>query len=389
MNLLIHDLSQERRHEAEKAYPGWKIIRDSGAVKPCVGCFSCWNRTPGQCAIRDGYEDIGALFHRAEEVVVISRYTFGGFSGFVKNVFDRCLGYALPHFEVVDGESHHKRRYDEDKPFSFIFYGHGLGEKEKDAARRYVKAVCANVRCHVKSVDFRDWPEDDSSDRKVSAVSLGKVVLLNGSMRVNGNTSRLSEKLIGQMKRERESLSLGKHLNDLPSLVNAMKEATDIVVCTPLYLDGLPSQVIRFMEAMRREYRGESKRIYVLANMGLYESRQLVNLFDAVRQWCGAMGFHYCGGLGVSAGELIGVLMQHLPFNVGFTRNVARGMKRLAEAMDAGQPAEDIFAEPFCFPRWLYIRIANSGWKKMAKANGLKPEDLFRRIQADSEDCPR
>ena len=253
MNLLIHDLSQERRHEAEKAYPGWKIIRDSGAVKPCVGCFSCWNRTPGQCAIRDGYEDIGALFHHAEEVVVISRYTFGGFSGFVKNVFDRCLGYALPHFEVVDGESHHKRRYDEDKPFSFIFYGHGLGEKEKDAARRYVKAVCANVRCHDKSVDFRDWPEDDSSDRKVSAVSLGKVVLLNGSMRVNGNTSRLSEKLIGQMKRERESLSLGKHLNDLPSLVDAMEDVTDLVLCTPLYLDGLPSQVIRFMEAMRRE----------------------------------------------------------------------------------------------------------------------------------------
>ena len=175
-------------------------------------------------------------------------------------------------------------------------------------------------------------------------------------------------------------------LNDLPSLVKMVEEAPDTGVCTPLYLDGLPSQVVRFMDAMRREYRGESKRIYVLANMGLYESRQLVNLFDAVGQWCGAMGFQYCGGLGVSAGELIGVLMRHLPFNVGFTRNVARGMKRLAEALDAGLPAEDIFAEPFCFPRWLYIRIANNGWRKMAKANGLKPEDLFRRIHVDSGD---
>ena len=113
MNLLIHDLSLDKRHEAEEAYPGWKVICDDGAIRPCVGCFSCWNRTPGRCVIRDGYEDIGALFHRAEEVVVISRYTWGGFSGFVKNVFDRCLGYALPHFEVIDGETQHKKRYDE------------------------------------------------------------------------------------------------------------------------------------------------------------------------------------------------------------------------------------------------------------------------------------
>ena len=380
MNLLIHDLSPDRRHEAEEAYPGWKVICDDGAIRPCVGCFSCWNRTPGRCVIRDGYEDIGALFHRAEEVVVISRYTWGGFSGFVKNVFDRCLGYALPHFEVVDGETHHKRRYDEDKPFSFIFYGHGLGEREKDAARRYVKAVCANVRCHVRSVEFRDCPGDPFRDRKASAVSLGKVVLLNGSMRVHGNTSRLSEKLMGQLRRECTSVALGKYLNDPRPLIDAMEDATDIVVCTPLYLDGLPSQVVRFMEAMRCEYRGESKRIYVLANMGLYESRQLVNLFDAVRQWCGDMGFQYCGGLGVSAGELIGVLMRHLPFSVGFTRNVARGMNRLAEALDAGLPAEDIFAEPFCFPRWLYIRIANSGWKKAARANGIAAGDLYRRL---------
>ena len=381
MKLLIHDLDRDRRQEAEKAYPGWKVIRDTGAIRPCVGCFSCWNRTPGQCAIRDGYGDIGALFHRAEEVTVISRYTYGGFSGFVKNVFDRCLGYALPHFEVVGGETHHKRRYDEDKPFSFIFYGHGLGEREKAAARRYVRAVCANVRCHVKSVEFRDDPDAAPRERKASAVPLGKVVLLSGSMRANGNTARLSAKLAGRLKRACGSLALGKYLNDLQSLVDAVEEATDIVVCTPLHLDGLPSQVVRFMEAMRREYRGASKRIYVLANMGLYESRQLVNLFDAVRQWCGAMGFQYCGGLGVSAGELIGVLMRHLPFSVGFTRNAARGMKRLAEAMDAGLPTEDLFAEPFCFPRGLYIQIANGGWKKMARANGLRPEELFRRIQ--------
>ena len=48
------------------------------------GCFSCRSKTPGQCIVRDGYENMGALIHQADEVIVISRYTFGGFSVFVK-----------------------------------------------------------------------------------------------------------------------------------------------------------------------------------------------------------------------------------------------------------------------------------------------------------------
>ena len=382
MKLLIHDLKPEDWARVKQSYDGWHVIADDKTIRPCIGCFSCWNKTPGRCVIKDGYDDIGVLLHRADEVAVISRYTYGGFSGFVKNVFDRCIGYALPQFEVIDGETHHRKRYDEDKPYTFLFYGHGLGETEKDCARRYVKAVCANTRGHVRDVLFREEPGALPSGGRLSAVpSAGRVVLLNGSMRAaNGNSAKLARRLEGYLKRDTAALDLRDYLGDLSKLVSAIEDASDIVLCTPLYLDGLPSQVIRFMETAQREYRGTSKRIYVLANMGLYESKQLVNLFAAVRQWCGQMGFVYCGGLGVSAGELIGVLMQHLPFDVGFTRNVARGMKRLAQAIDGRETAKEIFAEPFCFPRWLYIRIANSGWNKAAAANGIRPEDLFRQL---------
>lgn len=82
----------------------------------------------------------------------------------------------------------------------------------------------------------------------------------------------------------------------------------------------------------------------------------------------------------MSAGEVIGVLMQHLPFNVGFTSNVARGMRQLARAINGCKVIEDTYTEPFCFPRRLYLWIANNSWNGAAKANGLRIEDLYRRL---------
>ena len=390
MGLVIHDLNAEAWEQVSKDYDGWTVVSDRGTIHPCVGCFSCWNRTPGRCVIRDGYEDMGVLIHRAEEVVVISRYTYGGFSGFVKNVFDRCLGYVLPQFEVTGGETHHQRRYDEEKPFTFIFYGRGLTQDQKESARRYVRAVCANIRGRVKEVIFRECEEKRVSRPDPAGtvpqpadhgIPQGRTVLLNGSMRsANGNSARLARQLAGMLKRSSEIVNLQKYVTAQKDPLPVLAGATDLVLCLPLYVDGLPSQVIRFMEQAEERGCGGPKRVYVLANMGLYESSQLANLFDMIRQWCGRMDYEYCGGLGVSAGELLGELMVHLPLRTGPTKRLAQGMALLADRISHGAGMEEVYAEPYGFPRWLYILIANVNWDRTARKNGIRPEDLYRRL---------
>ena len=303
--LVIHDLSNEDWSRISGDYPGCEVVSDNGSIRPCTGCFCCWNKTPGRCAVRDGYENMGYLIHHADEVVVISRCTYGGFSGFVKNVFDRCLGYVLPQFEVIRGETHHKKRYDETKPFTFIFYGTVLSEAEKDSARRYVQAVCANIHGCVKDVIFHEIKQEDTGSpeksvhlERTETGSRGRIILLTGSMRSEtGNSARLARQLMKQIKEESrkepektpertaEIVNLRNWLSDLPGLVRELEDAQTVVLCVPLYVDGLPSQVIRLLENFRDGYRGGCKKIYVLANMGLYESSQLVNLFSAVRQW--------------------------------------------------------------------------------------------------------
>ncbi len=379
MKLVIHDLKKEEWDRISERYPDSHVVSDNGTILPCVGCFGCWNKDPGRCVMKDGYQDMGELIHKSDEVIVISRYSYGGFSGFVKNVFDRCLAYVLPHFEIVDGESHHKKRYDEDKPYTFIFYGHDLSEKEKEDARRYVKAVTVNMRTHVKDVVFEE-AEEIITKTKEDEKCGGPVVLLNASMRTaNGNSAKLLKELRKQIKGETETLDLAKYLKDLPGLVKKLEEASAIVIGTPLYVDGLPSQLIRMFETFEKEYDKGSKRIYVLANMGLYESGQLINLLTAVRNWGETMRFEYGGALAVSAGELVGGLLEMTSIDSWPLKPIGGKMKQFALAIDEGRTTDDLYVGPR-FPRFLYVAIANSGWKRMAKANGIEEKDLYRRI---------
>ena len=92
------------------------------------------------------------------------------------------------------------------------------------------------------------------------------------------------------------------------------------------------------------------------------------------------MNFEYNGGLGVSAGEVIGVLIQKVPFNLGPAKNTCEGMKKLAEAVNDHAGMDVILAEPYRFPCSLFTLIANRSWNVYARKNGLKPKDLYRKL---------
>ena len=381
MKLVIQGLAPEEWEKIKDSYADCTVIEDQNTIHPCTGCFSCWNRTPGKCVIPDGYENMGREIHHADEVIVLSRYVYGGFSGFVKNVFDRSLGYVLPQLQVVRGETHHQKRYPEEKAFSFIFYGNSLSEEEKLRAKNYVRAVCRNIRGYVKKVEFRESGGFVREKETTELPEKEKVMFLNASVRFEkGNSAKLTGELVKGMHKEAEIVPLMKYMETPEVLLERLQSVSDLVLSLPLYVDGLPSQLIRFMELAERDYAGFGKRVYVLANMGLYETSQLESLFSAIRQWCSHMGFQYCGGLGVSAGELIGGVMDLAPFGIGPTKTTAEGIEKLRAAIDAGAVTEDIFVEPWKFPRSLYLFIANTSWDSAAWKNGMKPKDLYRKL---------
>lgn len=160
MRLIIHDLTPGQQQALLPQAEDTRIISHDGDIRPCIGCFGCWVKTPAQCVIRDKYGDMGALLGHCDELILISRCTYGGFSPFVKNVLDRSISYIHPNFKVKNQEMHHKPRYTNSVALRVYFYGEDITEQERALARRLIGANAINLYATVKEIAFAQHAEE-------------------------------------------------------------------------------------------------------------------------------------------------------------------------------------------------------------------------------------
>jgi multimeric flavodoxin WrbA len=160
MNLLIHDIKNPAEKELLKIDPNnTTVISDSEKIHPCIGCFGCWIKTPGQCIINDGYNNMGVLISKCNQLIIISRCFYGSYSPFVHNVLDRSIPYLLPYFRTKNGETHHQNRYDNTVAFAAYFYGKISG-REKETVRKLVAANGVNLFAQKTEIYFYNTIED-------------------------------------------------------------------------------------------------------------------------------------------------------------------------------------------------------------------------------------
>ena len=139
--LVLQDINLDENSLDKGKYT---IFQLSQIVKPCVGCFGCWLKTPGKCVIKDNDSTFGIIMPHVKGVIVISELVFGGFSPNIKAIFDRSIGFILPFFCNVNGEMHHKQRYKKRPDLTYMFYGQNCTQAEKDIAQKLTKANAIN-----------------------------------------------------------------------------------------------------------------------------------------------------------------------------------------------------------------------------------------------------
>ena len=150
MRTIIHDLDEKavKKMNFDKED---KIISALSCGKNCIGCFSCWVKHPKMCALKDEFSDIVEFIKDSDELVLISKSRYGCYSGSVKRVLERCIGYVLPFFTIRNNEIHHESRYGKKIKFSAYFYG-DIFEREKESLNTIVKANVVNLNANDYSV---------------------------------------------------------------------------------------------------------------------------------------------------------------------------------------------------------------------------------------------
>ncbi|MDR0875390.1 MAG: flavodoxin family protein [Clostridiales Family XIII bacterium] len=159
--LIVHDIADKAEAGAlAEIFAGDTVFSATPAVHHCVGCFGCWLKTPGRCVLKDRGSDFAAMTAAHEEIVIVSRLVFGGVSPDIKAVFDRSIGYVLPFFYKVSGETHHAKRYDRSPGFRYIFYGEDMTDREKQTAKKLAAANMLNLGGVAHEVEFCESPQD-------------------------------------------------------------------------------------------------------------------------------------------------------------------------------------------------------------------------------------
>lgn len=155
-----------------------------------------------------------------------------------------------------------------------------------------------------------------------------------------------------------------------------LKMSDVLVIGAPLYVDGLPAQAVKLMEELLEHYKGKfpNLKVYVISNLGFYESSQIQYLFGMVKNWCIRMGITYGGGLAIGAGPMATAL-KGVAIEEWSNKQIQEGLSKLAKAIQQKEVMEDCYCQSNV-PRWGYKMAAHLNFGKIAKKNGLTVKDV-------------
>jgi multimeric flavodoxin WrbA len=112
-SVKIHDIMLEELKKLN--WDVTSIVLEDKNIAYCAGCFGCWVQTPGECVIKDYEETIVRKMVHTDLIIYITPIVFGGYSSILKKALDRQISRVLPYFTKIDGEVHHKKRYEKEQ----------------------------------------------------------------------------------------------------------------------------------------------------------------------------------------------------------------------------------------------------------------------------------
>ena len=121
MKVIVHDLDHNYDELVESRCD--LVLAADGKYAPCQGCFGCWTKHPAECFMKDKLRQVCRIIGHADELVIVTKNLYGGYSTAVKNVLDRSIGTSTPLSTYRGRQMHHTLRYGQHDLWKVIVYG--------------------------------------------------------------------------------------------------------------------------------------------------------------------------------------------------------------------------------------------------------------------------
>jgi multimeric flavodoxin WrbA len=342
-------------------------------------------------------------------MVYLTPVMFGGYSSTLKSMVDHQVQNVKPFFAMVDGETHHVKRYKKNPDLLVVGWMESPDTHSETVFRHLVQrnalnwhaktyvsdVVLANQSDKEMQASAQKWLNDLQSRRSsqrvelpidgestLGSVEMRRALLLVGSPKTRKSTSNsLGGYLFEQLSArsiQTETIYLHTVLRStskMQALLDAVDAADLVTLAFPLYVDSLPAPVIEALEriAAHRQGRDQSHRqlFAAISNCGFPEAYQTATALAICETFARQAGFEWAGALALGGGEMVNGAS--LVEAGGKSILIRKALDLAAEALAQGQAipkeAREGLAKPV-IPHWVYWLMSWLRWNQEAKGYG-------------------
>jgi len=228
-------------------------------ITACLGCWNCWLKTPGKCAIKDQMAESYLDYVKSDTVILLMDTAQGFINHQAKAFLDRTIPHYHPYIEIVAGECHHVARYQRYPDLIFYYDQEGLTDLEEQVVEDYLYRTAY----HFRSKAYRIKKENNQKlyplePRKpgngslafASTDPINKLVIYSGSPRRSRSNSGEILKKVSEALGDRVEIRDLKERDKWGEWSEAFKHERDVMFFMPLYVHAMPSHVMDFIERL-------------------------------------------------------------------------------------------------------------------------------------------
>ena len=150
MHLILSDRRIDLSTEDESTYN--LIDLSELNITNCVGCFSCWVKTPGKCIIRDDAIKVYPKIAYSDKIIYVSKIKYGGYDTIMKTMLERSIPVQQAFIRLLHGETHHVQRNVALKHAVIIGYGN-ISDEEKNIFKLLNYAIDIIIKlCYIITI---------------------------------------------------------------------------------------------------------------------------------------------------------------------------------------------------------------------------------------------